>query len=79
MEEITKAPHLPAFFALACFHAAHIKQVCQPFRSADISVSLCNKGEDAYKRDVYGDTITVERRLSADGGGGYKIKNAVGK
>ncbi|GAA5883202.1 hypothetical protein JCM16303_007304 [Sporobolomyces ruberrimus] len=47
--------------------------------SARCSVTLANRGEDAFKRDVYGDEITVERTLNKSGGGGYKIKNSEGK
>ncbi|KAI9027577.1 P-loop containing nucleoside triphosphate hydrolase protein [Phycomyces nitens] len=47
--------------------------------SAVVIVHLTNKGPDAYKPDVYGDTIQVERRISKDGLGTYKIKNSSGK
>lgn len=43
------------------------------------SVRLKNKGIDAYQPEVYGDSITVERRINIDSSGGYKIKNHVGK
>lgn len=43
-------------------------------------VHLTNRGPDAYRHDVYGDIIQVERRLVRDSGlGQYKIKNASGK
>ncbi|KAL0078931.1 P-loop containing nucleoside triphosphate hydrolase protein [Phycomyces blakesleeanus] len=47
--------------------------------SAIVIVHLTNKGPDAYKPDVYGDTIQVERKISKDGVGYYKIKNSSGK
>jgi len=41
---------------------------------AKIRVSLLNMGSDAYKPEIYGDTITVERTISAKGGAtGYKL------
>lgn len=42
-------------------------------------VHLTNKGPDAYKNDVYGDIIQIERKLLRDGSGGYKIKSSSGK
>ncbi|GAA5938070.1 hypothetical protein JCM10213_000824 [Rhodosporidiobolus nylandii] len=47
--------------------------------SARCTVTLANKGEDAFMNHIYGDKITIERTLQAKGGGGYKIKNAEGK
>lgn len=47
--------------------------------SAKCLVTLANKGEEAFKPDVYGDEITIERTLNKSGGGGYKIKNSDGK
>jgi hypothetical protein len=39
-------------------------------------VTLLNQGDDGYKHDVYGDTITVERTISLNGGyNGYKLLN----
>jgi len=41
---------------------------------AKIRVSLSNMGSDAYKPEIYGDTITVERTISARGGSvGYNL------
>lgn len=42
--------------------------------NASVIVSLRNEGEDAYKHDVYGDTISIERKLSKEGSGGYTIR-----
>lgn len=42
-------------------------------------VKLTNKGSDAYKADVYGDEIIIERKLLRDGGGQYKIKSSNNK
>lgn len=40
-----------------------------------ISITLRNQGSDAYKNEEYGDSILIERRLTKDGTGSYKIKN----
>ncbi|CAG8433302.1 13049_t:CDS:10 [Ambispora gerdemannii] len=42
--------------------------------------SLIREGaRHAYRHDVYGDTIIIERRITRDGTNGYKIKNSEGK
>ncbi|XP_057377924.1 structural maintenance of chromosomes protein 6-like [Daphnia carinata] len=47
---------------------------------AVVSVTLSNKGQGSYKRDIFGDTITIERTINAStGSGGYKIINHLGK
>jgi hypothetical protein len=47
---------------------------------AKIRVTLLNQGDDGYKHDVYGDTITVERTISLNGGyNGYKLLDHAGK
>ncbi|XP_042205040.1 structural maintenance of chromosomes protein 6-like [Homarus americanus] len=44
-------------------------------QSATIEIALKNSGRDAYKLDLYGDMIIVERKIQANGGGGrYKLK-----
>jgi chromosome segregation ATPase len=40
---------------------------------------LSNRGDDAYRHDLYGDSITIERRLQTKGSGGYKIRSRQGK
>ncbi|KAI3367517.1 hypothetical protein L3Q82_026369, partial [Scortum barcoo] len=35
--------------------------------TADITIKLRNRGPDAYKRDIYGDSISIEHRISCDG------------
>ncbi|KAG4099809.1 P-loop containing nucleoside triphosphate hydrolase protein [Neocallimastix lanati (nom. inval.)] len=44
-----------------------------------VTIKIRNKGLDAYKPDIYGDHIIIERELRKDGVNGYKIKNSVGK
>lgn len=46
--------------------------------AADITVKLRNRGPDAYKTQVYGDSITVEQRLSCDGSRTCKLKSKSG-
>ncbi|XP_046453349.1 structural maintenance of chromosomes protein 6-like [Daphnia pulex] len=42
---------------------------------AVVSVTLLNKGKGSYKRNTFGDTITIERTINASGSGGYRILN----
>ena len=45
-----------------------------PNTSAKIRVTLLNGGEDAFKPDLYGNEITVERSISLRGGyNGYRL------
>ena len=44
---------------------------------AVVSVTLANQGQGAYKQDVYGDFITIERTILA-GGSSYKLFNEQG-
>jgi len=46
---------------------------------ATISIKLRNRGPDAFKPEVYGPSIIVERRISRDGGTSWKLKDAQGK
>ncbi|KAF8793350.1 Structural maintenance of chromosomes protein 6 like protein [Argiope bruennichi] len=43
-----------------------------------VEVVLRNRGELAYKPDVYGEKITVSREFTKDGGSNYKIKSESG-
>ena len=45
--------------------------------AAKIEVTIRNQGTEAYKRELYGHSIIVERKVSVDGSGGYKIKSAL--
>ncbi|KAF7722745.1 Structural maintenance of chromosomes protein 6 [Apophysomyces ossiformis] len=47
--------------------------------AAEVTVRITNKGPDAFRHEIYGDFIQVERKIMKDGIGGYKIKNASGK
>ena len=47
--------------------------------SARIVVVLSNAGEEAHEPETYGDTISVERRIDAKGGGSFTIRDAWGR
>ncbi len=47
-----------------------IKKNCD---KAEISITIRNQGDEAYKPYIYGDRITIERKLSADSASSYKI------
>jgi len=47
---------------------------------AKVQVTLLNQGDDAYKHEIYGDKITVERSISLTGSyNGYKLLDIDGK
>ncbi|RIA90797.1 P-loop containing nucleoside triphosphate hydrolase protein [Glomus cerebriforme] len=46
---------------------------------AQITLRLRNRGEDAFRHEIYGDLIIIERRITCDGSNGYKIKTHDGK
>ena len=46
---------------------------------AKLQVKLLNKGGDAFKSDVYGQSITVERILDKSGGSSYRLLDQNGK
>lgn len=48
-------------------------------RASEVIVTLRNCGNEAYRPDVYGDAIRVERMISSDGAGSYKIKSISGE
>lgn len=47
--------------------------------SATLAVKIKNRGEGAYKPELYGESITVERNFTRSGTSGFKIKNAQDK
>jgi len=57
--------------------ARNIKELIRkesPDQRARVRVTLLNGGDDAYKHDVYGDKITIERCISMGSGyNGYKL------
>ncbi|KAM5292461.1 structural maintenance of chromosomes protein 6 [Ctenodactylus gundi] len=46
--------------------------------SADITITLRNRGDDAYRANVYGDAIVVQQHISMDGSRSYKLKSQTG-
>lgn len=46
--------------------------------SADISITLRNRGPDAFKPDKYGEVVIVEQHISGDGIRHYKLKSQSG-
>jgi len=53
-----------------------IKKDCN---HASITIKLRNRGEDAFQPEKYGKTITIERRITKEGSGSYKLKDSSGK
>ena len=46
---------------------------------AIVQLKLLNKGADAFKHELYGDSITIERRINKTGAAGYKFMSENGK
>ncbi|XP_032068482.1 structural maintenance of chromosomes protein 6 isoform X1 [Thamnophis elegans] len=46
--------------------------------SADVSVTLRNRGEDAFKPEQYGDSITINQHITSEGHRSYKLKSNTG-
>ncbi|ETS85485.1 hypothetical protein PFICI_03510 [Pestalotiopsis fici W106-1] len=44
-----------------------------------LTVSIKNQGPDAYKPDLFGDSIIVERTFRINGTSGFKLKSAAGR
>ena len=49
------------------------------YSTAIIQIQLKNQGSDAFKPDRYGRSIKVERKISRDGTGSYKLISEDGK
>ncbi|OTA95956.1 hypothetical protein M434DRAFT_393250 [Hypoxylon sp. CO27-5] len=47
--------------------------------SASLVVKIKNQGPDAYKPDLYGESIIVERHFSKNGSSGFKLKTSSGR
>ncbi|KAK4464229.1 hypothetical protein QBC42DRAFT_295218 [Cladorrhinum samala] len=52
-----------------------VKEGCE--RSI-LAVRIKNQGQDAYRPEAYGDSITVERHFSRSGTSGFKVKSVTG-
>uniref|UniRef100_A0A6I8NTN1 Structural maintenance of chromosomes protein 6 n=1 Tax=Ornithorhynchus anatinus TaxID=9258 RepID=A0A6I8NTN1_ORNAN len=46
--------------------------------SADVLITLRNRGGDAYKPQVFGDSITVHQHITVEGNRSYKLKSKTG-
>ncbi|XP_069462028.1 structural maintenance of chromosomes protein 6 [Ambystoma mexicanum] len=46
--------------------------------SADVSITLRNRGEDAFKPEVYGDSIIVKQHITVEGNRSYKLQSKTG-
>lgn len=46
--------------------------------TADVTVKLRNRGADAFKREVYGECISIEQRISSDGCRTCRLKSKSG-
>ncbi|TVY42352.1 Structural maintenance of chromosomes protein [Lachnellula subtilissima] len=46
---------------------------------AVLIIKLKNQGNDGYHRDLYGDSIIIERHFAKNGSSGYKLKNSAGR
>ena len=42
-------------------------------------ITLRNNGDDPVKPEVFGDKITIERKITLDGSSAYKVKSSTGK
>ncbi|XP_071963420.1 structural maintenance of chromosomes protein 6-like [Antedon mediterranea] len=45
---------------------------------AEITIKIINRGTDAFKHDLYGNSVTVIRRINQDGQSFYKLKSEKG-
>ena len=43
-------------------------------RASEVTITLKNRGDEAYKHDVYGDSIVISRKFDIRGSSTYKIK-----
>ncbi|EAQ92197.1 hypothetical protein CHGG_00432 [Chaetomium globosum CBS 148.51] len=53
-----------------------VKEGCE---RAVLAVKIKNRGQDAFKPDIYGESVIVERHFSKTGSSGFKIKTALGQ
>lgn len=47
--------------------------------AAEVTVGIRNRGEDAFRPEVFGDTINVTRTILAQGASTYKLQDSNGK
>jgi structural maintenance of chromosomes protein 6 len=49
------------------------------FSTGAVTVEIRNQGEEAYRPEIYGPKIIVERKFSKDGASRYEIRDYNGK
>ena len=49
------------------------------YSQSEVSISIKNQGDEAFKPHIYGDRIIVTRKFTKEGSSSYKIKSADGK
>ena len=47
--------------------------------AAEVTIQLKNQGDEAYRYDLYGESIVITRRFTKEGASSYKIKSRDGK
>jgi chromosome segregation ATPase len=63
-------------FALQPPHARHQRNA---YSQGEVTIQLKNQGEEAYRREIYGNSIVITRRFTKEGGSTWKIKGRDGK
>ncbi|SPQ25865.1 a8c4cd54-fa40-49e1-ac50-85be1e6a26dc [Thermothielavioides terrestris] len=53
-----------------------VKEGCD---RAVLAVKIKNRGQDAFKPEIYGESVIVERHFSKTGSSGFKVKTALGQ
>lgn len=74
-------PSLIFFILYYCFCSFFLQRVrvnCK-ISSAEISITMRNQGKDAYKPEVFGQSIIVDLRISSEGLRTYKLKSKTGR
>jgi hypothetical protein len=65
-------------FLLSAATAKHL--IRTGANSARVAVTLWNTGaNDGYRRETFGDRITIERRITPSGASKYRVLNAQGR
>ncbi|KZV67077.1 P-loop containing nucleoside triphosphate hydrolase protein [Peniophora sp. CONT] len=47
--------------------------------ASEVTITLKNQGDEAYRHDVYGDSIVISRRFTKDGSSSYQIRSKSGQ
>ena len=67
-------PYVPFSLDILCLVTSLIE-----LSAAEVTIQLKNHGDEAYKYDLYGDSIVITRRFTKEGASSYKIKSRDGK